>query len=399
MRGAGQGSKLRRSMRIVHVYNWLDPKVGGPPPVIAGLAGGQQGLGHEVVLVSSDPPGAPDVERFLAERLDPVPRRVSVDPGAFALPLALGKAARDLAPVIRAADVVHLHGLWAPVGLVAGQVCRRLGVSYVLTAHGMLHQAALDQKWLKKRVGLFALGHAGLLSHASALHILNEEERRWPWYLRPPRRVAVIPNGVFPEEFQTLPARGTFRGQVPGLGEAPFVLYLARLHLQKGTDLLAEAFGVLARARPEVHLVVAGPDQGARADFEARIRRHGVQDRVHVVGPRYGRARIEAMCDADVFCLPSRQEGFSMGITEALACGVPVVVTKTCNFPLVTTERLGRETSLDAASLAEGLQAVLAEPSAAREMGARGRALVLARFTWPRIAAEMVELYRECVGR
>jgi glycosyltransferase involved in cell wall biosynthesis len=324
---------------------------------------------------------------------------VSVDPGSLLLPFGpSARAAKALAATVRASDVVHLHGLWAPVNLVAARLCKRFGVPYVVTAHGMLHAAALNQKRMKKLVGLHLLGYGGLLSGAAALHLLNAEERVFPARVRGrvPARQAIIPNGVFPDEFADLPAPGSFRETLPALGDAPFVLYLARLHLQKGPDLLAETFARLAPRRPDVHLVVAGPDQGARADFEARIARHGLSGRVHVVGPRYGRARIEAMRDAAVFCLPSRQEGFSMGITEALACGAPCVVTRTCNFPEITTERLGRETDLTAESLAEGLFAVLGDPEAAREMGRRGRARVLEHYTWPRVVEQMDALYEAC---
>lgn len=84
-----------------------------------------------------------------------------------------------------------------------------------------------------------------------------------------------------------------------------------------------------------------------------------------------------------------------MAITEALATGTPAVVTDRCHFPQVATEGCGRVTSLDPADLARGLAEVLADPTAAREMGARGRALVYDRFTWPRICTRVEALYSE----
>ena len=368
--------------------------MGGPPLVIAGLAAAQQRRGHEVTLVSSDRLDSLPVAQFLAERMSPVPLRMSLAPWP---PLPFGPGVDAMTRRVRGSDLVHIHGLWAPIGLLAGRVCSRLGAPYVLSAHGMLHAAALNQKYWKKLIGLRLLGYGGLLRRAAALHLLNEEERDFPPSLAAPERVAVIPNGLFAEEFEVLPAPGTFRAKLPALGVAPFVLFLARLHPQKGLDRLAEAFARLARRRTDVHLVVVGPDQGARADFEARIGKFGLAERTHVVGPRYGRERLEAMRDAAVFCLPSRQEGFSMGITEALACGAPCVVTRNCNFPEVTSERLGRETEYDADSIADGLFAVFSDPAEARAMGERGRALVLSRYTWPRIVQEMDALYRACV--
>ncbi len=84
-----------------------------------------------------------------------------------------------------------------------------------------------------------------------------------------------------------------------------------------------------------------------------------------------------------------------MAITEALAAGTPAVVTDRCHFPQVATAGCGRVTSLDPSDLGRGLSEVLADPTAAREMGARGRALVYDRFTWPRICKRIESLYSE----
>lgn len=383
-------------LRVAHVYNWLDPRNGGPPQMVVALARAQRDLGVQVTLVSSDAPGAEPTETFLRERLGDVPPRVTI--GARVVPTPRDVRAMDAQ--VRASDLVHVHGLWPQPGLLAGRVCRWRRVPYVLSAHGMLHPEALAQHRLRKLVGLYALGYRRLLRGAAAVHFLNPVERERA-SLPLPARTAVIPNGVFPEEFadDRLPAPGSSRASITGLGEAQFVLYLARLHRQKGPDLLAEAFAEVAQTLPDVHLVVAGPDEGARTDFEQRITGHGLSDRVHVVGPVYGKQKLALLRDAAVFCLPSRQEGFSVGITEALACGTPCVVTETCNFPEVGTRDAGVVTRLDAGDLARGLVRVLRDPAEARARGARGRALVLSRYTWPRVAAAMCALYEEVVGR
>jgi glycosyltransferase involved in cell wall biosynthesis len=113
----------------------------------------------------------------------------------------------------------------------------------------------------------------------------------------------------------------------------------------------------------------------------------------------YGDAKWDLLRDAAVFCLPSRQEGFSVGVTEALATGTPCVITEACNFPEVATEGCGAVVPLDADALARGLLDVLRDPEEARAMGRRGRALVLERYTWPRIAEQMLALYAEVLGR
>ncbi len=373
-----------RPLRILHVYNELNPLNGGPPRVIRGLAAGQRDLGHSVRFASADPPDDPGVARFYGEHLDPLPERVvlSRDPRSVA----------RLARWIRTSDVVHLHGIWPVPDVVAADLCRLLRVPYVLAPHGSLHAGALAEKPLKKRVGQHLLGFGRMVKHAAALHCLNPDEQAgiaWPHTGRP----VVIPNGVFPNEFEHLPPPAVFRDTVAGLGDAPYILFLSRLHPGKGCAELGEAFGQLAAQRPDLHLVAAGPDQGGAALLAEGAARHGVGDRLHVVGMLDGDRKHAAFAGAAVYCLPSHHEGFSMAITEALACGRPVVITPECHFPQVRDARCGVEVPRDPPALAAGLATVLDAPDA-DAMGARGRQLVLDHYTWPRIAAQTVDLYR-----
>ncbi|MCB9526186.1 MAG: glycosyltransferase [Myxococcales bacterium] len=376
-----------RPLAILHVYNQLNPLNGGPPRVIRGLAAGQRAQGHTVRFASADAEGDPGVAEFYGEQLDPLPERVVVGPRAGSL-WRLGRW-------IARSDVVHLHGIWPVPDVVAADLCRLLRVPYVLSPHGSLHPGALDEKSLKKQVGRHLLGFGRMVKHAAALHCLNPDEQAgvsWPHRGRP----VVIPNGVFPGEFENLPDPKVFRDTVPALGDAPYVLFLSRLHPGKGCAELGQAFALLAAARPDLHLVAAGPDQGGVALLKAGA--GAFADRVHTVGVLSGAPKLAALAGAAVYCLPSHHEGFSMAITEALACGRPVVITRQCHFPQVSEVGAGLEVALDPAAIAAGLAQVLDAPD--REaMGQRGRALVLERYTWPKIAAEMVALYREVCAR
>ena len=244
-----------------------------------------------------------------------------------------------------------------------------------------------------------AFRYRALLNEAAFLHALNRDERRLMAPLGLTTETVVIPNGVFLEELDPLPTRGAFRAKHPGLGEAPYVLFLSRLHFKKGLDVLAEAFAILAAQRSDVHLVVAGPDDGARQDFEHRIAAARLTARVHVVGPLYGPDKYAAFVDAACFCLPSRQEGFSVAITEALACGVPVVISDACHFPEGSEAGAGLITALDAPAVAGALGRLLDEPATAARQGAAGAALVRARYTWHAVAAECLREYRRARAR
>lgn len=107
----------------------------------------------------------------------------------------------------------------------------------------------------------------------------------------------------------------------------------------------------------------------------------------------YDRDRLSCYVDADVFCLPSRTEGFSVAITESLACSTPVAITHNCNFPDVATVNAGFVVDLNAEQVADGLSRLLCEPQLRRDAGLRGKEPVTTQFTWPVFAERMVQHY------
>jgi glycosyltransferase involved in cell wall biosynthesis len=267
---------------------------------------------------------------------------------------------------------------------------------FVLTPHGMLDPWALTQKKWKKRIAL-VLGYRWMLNQATFLHFLNTDERDLVKNLHFTSPTRVLPNGIFLQELDPLPPRGTFRAAHPQFGSGKIIFFLSRLHFKKGLDYLADAFAIVAKEFPDVRLVVAGPDDGVKSSFEAQIANLGVADRVHLIGPIYAAEKIAALRDCDCFCLPSRQEGFSLAVTEAMACEAPVVISTGCHFPEVAEAGAGFITELNASAVADGIARVLRDPAAAREMGARGRNLVVTRFTWPQVAGKMIDYYKEAL--
>ena len=305
-----------------------------------------------------------------------------------------GSVARRWADWVAYQDVVHLHGVWEPLLVLVGRLAVATSTPYVVTPHGMLDPWSLGQKRWKKRLAL-AVAHRRLLNGAAAIHYLNADERRLAGPVGLIAPTVVVPNGLAVPD--PLPDPCRFRATHLALVDAPYVLFLSRLHPKKGLDVLADAFSRLAARRSDVRLVVAGPEGGAGPGFAAQVRRLGLADRVLVVGPLYGADKWSALGGAAAFCLPSRQEGFSLAILEGMGAGVPVVVSEGCHFPEVAEAGAGRVVSLDPAAVADALDGVLADPQAAAKMGAAGRRLVADWYAWPAVATRLVQVYRECL--
>ncbi|KAB2711013.1 glycosyltransferase involved in cell wall biosynthesis [Ochrobactrum intermedium] len=377
-------------MNIVHVIGSYDPAKGGPQAVVVRLAAAQAALGHEVTIVSySDD----EVSRRAVAATAAIPGFDRVRTLLLPMPdlretLSGSAAAKAMEALLRATDFVHLHGVWETNLLRASMLCRRFSVPYCVCCCGMLDVWSMQQSAWKKKLAM-RLGFRRMLDGAAFIHALNADEIELmrPLGLKAPP--VIIPNGIFLNEVEGGEADG---GSLP---RRPYVLFLSRLHYKKGLDILADAFRRVAPLFPDVDLVVAGPDGGAEDEFRERIRQYGLQERVHMTGGLYGPAKIAALKRAACFCLPSRQEGFSVAITEALACGVPVAITDACHFPEVGEAGAGIVSPLDPMAVAAALERILEDPDRAARMGVAGAKLVRDNYIWPRIAVQTIAAYQD----
>ncbi|MEX2217390.1 MAG: glycosyltransferase [Phycisphaerales bacterium] len=381
-------------MNILHIITDLDPSGGGPPLVASRLAAAQAALGHGVRVLCYASPAAAERARGDLARL---PGGAGVEvrtlaPGGRGERLTTRRARAAVAEMLGWFDVAHLHGAWEPILRGASVVARRHGSPYVVAPHGMLDPWALRQKALKKRAAM-ALGYGSMIRGAAFLHAMSGYEAACLRDGRFDPRVEVIPCGVFPEEFEPRPGRGAVDARHPQLGGAPYILFLARLHPVKGLDLLAAAFAEVQRRFPDVHVVVAGPDFGAGPTLREQVAALGIGSRFHLVGAVHGPDKAALFAHAALFTLPSEHESFGMSIAEAMACGLPVVISEECHFPDVASAGAGIIVKRTAADLARGLASVLADPARARGMGDAGRRLIAEKYTWPRVAARSVQAY------
>jgi len=380
-------------VRIVHFIESMDPEYGGPPAIVARLAAAQVRLNHDVtVLTTFDLPATgAAIERVFAN----VPhfgsvRRRCVD--ARSVPARFSPGAhRRMSAELNRADAVHIHAIWDPLLMRGMQHCRRSGIPLCVTPHGLLTRYSMRHKGWKKRLVL-SLGWQRALNGASVLHCLTSDEGDDVRALGLTSPLVVLPNAVDLHEL-CAGDPGVRPTVLPDHAAQRFILSLGRLHETKGLDLLCAAFTAVASARPDVDLVIAGPDFGYEGKLRRQIARLGLERRIHVIGPVFGAAKVSLLRAASCLCQPSRQEGFSMTILEALACSVPAVISTECHFPEVQTAGAGFVVPLDPGATAGALLNLLSDESARRAAGAAASNLVMARYTVDRMAARLVESY------
>jgi len=382
-------------VNILHVTPYYAPAYpfGGVVRAVEGLATAQAARGHAVTVLTTD-------AYSRTARVDAPAREVlngvQIVRVRNALPRlraranlstsrGMGRIARDLLPGV---DVLHLHEFRTFEALQVTPEAARQGVPVVMSPHGTLTLEtgrgglkALWDRWLSPRVARRLAGVVAL-TDAEA----GDIARLWERLGSPPIPVAIVPNGVNPAEVApSAAARADFRRRY-GLGDAAVCLFLGRLHARKGVDVLAAAFR--AADLLETRLVIAGPDEGMRGALEALH-----DPRIVLTGYLDPEERLAALAAADLFALPATGEGLSIAALEALAAGLPVILSPECYLPEVEPAGAGLEVEPAVGPLAAALRLVLADTELRLRMSAAARALIETRFTWARVAEQMEQVY------
>ncbi|MGB7867748.1 MAG: glycosyltransferase [Mycobacterium sp.] len=317
------------TMRLLQVAGTLSPAYGGPCVVVNQLTRSLTDLGHSVDVVTLDPPSAP----WLTDMPGP-PRAFGPALGKYGysrhLRHWLGRHAPDY-------DAVTVHGIWQYQSQAVHAACCRAQVPYFLFVHGALDPWFRERypgKHAKKALYWRAFEHRTLRDARAVLYTCEEERRLAPTSFTPYQaREAIVGLGIDEPPGDPALQREAFLSANPDLRDKRILLFLGRLHPKKGCDLLIEAFSRVCDRDESLQLVVAGPDE---SETEAGLRLLAeslqVADRITWIGMLNEDVKWGAYRAADAFVLTSHSENFGIVIAEALACGLPVLISDKVNI-------------------------------------------------------------------
>lgn len=391
-------------MRILHITPVYAPAYvyGGPSRSIPLLCRALAALdGVEVTVYTTDANGA---ERLPVPNDRPVIRdgvtvwyhRKDLK-GSFHYSRQLGKASRQHSQQF---DLLHSSGVWNYGMVAAAAAAKNSGVPHIVSPRNAITRWAYDFKPVRKRLYM-QLGERRRLNRADALHYTTALELADSAHLGLTPESYVVPNPVDIEPFSTLPGRGYLRQQLNLPEEAFLVGMVGRIHLKKGIDLAVEALAQLVPANPRLHLVLIGPDEGGYlAEIKRLARLKNVQGHLHWSGQLRDTALVAAYTDLDCLLLPSRSESFGNVVVEAMAAGLPVLVSEQVGVaPDVAKAAAGAVFPLAVEPIAGAIRSAFSQPALRQAMGRNGQALVSQRYAPAAVAAAMLDVYREVAAR
>lgn len=378
-------------MRILHVITGVYKGGGGTSEVVPRLARALHVLGHEVTIAALTLES--DISDEMQVAKEAGVKYQGMDEDASIFPKAIGFSRgfiRKIEPLIQDADIIHLHGLWMYPPWAAGWLAQKYHKPYVMMTHGFLEPARLQiSKWKKRIVG--ALIERPLLRHANAIVATAESEADGIRKYGLTNRIHIMPIGLDLELFK-IKADSTYTET-----RCKTLLFFSRITPIKGLDLLADAW---SRVKSENwKLLIVGPDdRGYRAEMESVYAAKCQSGTYEFRDPVYGQAKYELLSHADAFILPTRSENWSIAVAEAMASGLPVICTKGAPWSCLTAIKAGWWCDISVEGLERSLRELVAcSDMQLRVMGSNGRHWVKQNLTWPKIAAEMCQLYDELI--
>ena len=324
-------------MRILFVIRTLDPAWGGPVEGLRNLTAQAIRRGYEVEVACGDPPTAPWLVHW------DLKVHVSGTGSLRRYGLSSGLDAW-LVDNLRRFDAVVVHSIWMYFSYAVWKATRRTGTPYFLFIHGALDpwfKRTYPLKHIKKAIYWKLFEHRVPRDAEKVLFTTEEEmvlaERAFlPWVCRPVVTGYGIVRPGIPEAFDKTRYIRTLTEEHRLVANRRFILFLARVQEKKGIDLLLKAYAAAKNVHKvlrNIALVIAGPGEKKTFEQLGRLASSlGIANDVVWSGPLYGNNKWNAMRGAEAYVLPSHQENFGISVVEALACGLPVLVSDKVNI-------------------------------------------------------------------
>lgn len=296
-------------------------------------------------------------------------------------------------------DLIHITGVWNFSVLAGTLACILNKKPFIISPRGALYKDAINIKSKFIKLLYFNLIAKHYLKRANAIHYTTEDEKE-NVFQGINNNSIIIPNGIDLNHFNNLPPKNSFKNKYPILKDKKYILFLGRIHRQKGIDLLIEAFKLIARKYNDLYLVIVGPDNvGYRKEVEKSLKKDNLLNGVVFTGTLSGEEKLSAYVDAEVFVLPSYFENFGMAVIEAMACGTPVIISNKVGISdKIERNKSGLIVQNDPPKVYEGIKLLLDNKELYKEISSNGRNMVKNHYDISSVAEQMIGLYNNSLS-
>ena len=387
-------------MKVLHIVGFY-PEIGGPFSVVKELLLKLNQLGISVRVLSPLPSNYKKENLRFIKELPFEVEYIKEQLPRFIIPSFSLKFAQRIKELSKEYDLIHLSGIFDFYSILVFWN----KVKFIYSSHGSFMKEAYSMikfKKIKKDLYMKTIGKK-ILEKAALIHLLTLEEKKHflEFYPEFKDKIRVIPNGIDLSQFDISLDKSDLIKKYPQLKNKKIILFLGRINWIKGLDILIPAFARLYKENKNYHLLIAGKDDGDGYEKKVRqwVNEYDLNDAVTFTGLLTGKDKLMAFYGSDVFVLPSYSENFGVAIIEAMACGVPVVVSdKVGIVEEINKYNAGIIVKTNINDLYNSIKEVVLNPDKSKKMTLNAKKMVYELFDINNIADKMIEMYKEVIN-
>lgn len=293
-------------------------------------------------------------------------------------------------------DIVHFHLIWFYDKNIIMKAVKRLGIRSVVTTHGTYSK---PHAYTGVRIVARSLYELDYLNMADECHILTREEGTGLRKYGYKGKSFVAYNGFEPKDMPAteLQNKDFFR-DYPFQGKIIFSM-ISVLRQDKNIDFIIRAISMLSREqRDKFVFVLIGPDnKGNAAKYQVLAKELGVTDNYYWIGPLYKEDKYNAMLSSDGYIMASDSEGFSMSIIDAMACGMPMILTAGCNMKYLSKDPFYLMCEPYPQDLAMAIDYFLNHNDEIKQLGENAQKVLEEKLYWDKIVDTMISNYKRII--
>jgi glycosyltransferase involved in cell wall biosynthesis len=374
--------KMKIYLYLKHFPAHGEPLIGGTSKSVHGFASGLAACGAEVIILCEGKIASSERTNF-GYRIECFPNHQKYR--TFSISPDLQKYIVDR---ISKDALVILNGIFHLSVYSISRLLKQHSLPYVVMPHGVYALPILNKnpylKW-----SYWYLFERRMLMDAKALQVLEKHQADWLDSIGVRKPIIVTPNGYFPEDIPSISLNWHDC-------ETPKLFFFGRIDIQiKGLDLLLEAFTEVSQDI-DLQLTIQGADSKDKQKLQENFHSLCVEEHVVFLEADYATAPTLIMSKYDIFCLPSRSEGFGLSALEAMLVGRVLLVSNVAGIaPHIEASGCGVVVAPEVSAIKAGLLDLLERRSQWQEMGLRGRQYALEYLNWNKIAASALEQYQQ----
>ena len=372
-------------MKILNVVTSLDPDEGGGRERTIQMSRSFLKTGMECTLLTTDlgltKESVKDLEGINVVALRCLNKRFYIPKFSFS----------KIRIIIENADIIHIMGHWTLLNAIVYLMSRYLNKPYCICPAGSL--PIFGRSRIIKKFYNWVIGRRIIQNASCHVAISDNEIPHFLEYGVSLENISIIPNGVNNNDFLTDNALD-FRKKLD-LEGISFILFLGRLNVIKGPDLLLEAFYNIKNNLQDFHLVFAGPDDGMLSELKQMVDEYQLNERIHFVGYLGGADKSNAYHAADLLVIPSRQEAMSIVVLEAGISGTPVLLTDQCGFNVIEKIDGGKVVQASVKGIQLGLIEILRDKDRLKSMGSNLKQYTYDNFMWDSVIGKYLTLFNQ----